>query len=527
MKARWHLAILGTIGCALPHAASAAENSWSMARERYVCYASGMTLQELGSAGVTVISHAPANRQYFQEAQQWGIKVCPYISLYKVAVPGKDNAWLSPNEAYPNNLPQEPFWKEVDASHHPEWFLRRDDGQIRRPFDIATYPVNFEQSCCNQRSLLEAYERGVRNVMELGAGGVFVDNVHPHPTCAGATLGLHAHDWPDKDNAECYKLALQRVHDAVKSYGQDRVVILNSDKVAEYASCGDGVMWESFIWRSPFAGEQAPLVTSRLWGPHSWEKLRAALPRWRPRAEQGPSIAPLTYLPDPSSEAENAFFAYAAARLADLDQWSATAARRRDILRRLYRIQTGPPLGEPVATGEVVYRPFQNAVVACNFSTETAEVRWPIPAALGTAPVDLYTMRTVPLVAGEGVLSLPPQSGRVIVARGEALDNLLREIEGQAVAARLRLQEKRPGSDASAPAPLMTQLQDLEARAGALRRTLPDAASSTTGAWRQALATLTKAATAMPMPAPADSFLAERLDNLTRHADCAAGLVAN
>ena len=39
----------------------------------------------------------------------------------------------------------------------------------------------FEQSCCNHRNLIEAYVRGVRNVMDLGAGGVFVDNVHPYP----------------------------------------------------------------------------------------------------------------------------------------------------------------------------------------------------------------------------------------------------------------------------------------------------------------------------------------------------------
>ena len=57
-------------------AAGAAD--WRMSDEQYSCYTSGMTLQELASGGVTVVSHTPATREYCGEAHQWGLKVCPY-----------------------------------------------------------------------------------------------------------------------------------------------------------------------------------------------------------------------------------------------------------------------------------------------------------------------------------------------------------------------------------------------------------------------------------------------------------------
>ena len=66
-----------------------------MAQERYSCTTSGMTLQELASGGVTVLSHTPATKQYCDEARKWGIKVCPYISLYKVIDSSKGNRQAS------------------------------------------------------------------------------------------------------------------------------------------------------------------------------------------------------------------------------------------------------------------------------------------------------------------------------------------------------------------------------------------------------------------------------------------------
>lgn len=513
----WRIVVIASCSLGIAHSASAADAPWSMAQERYSCYTSGMTLQELASGGVTVLSHTPPTKEYCDEARKWGIKACPYISLYKVIDLSK-----SPN------LEKEgtPFWHAVDASKHPEWFLRREDGQIRRPFDEANYDVGWEQSCCNHRSLMEAYAQGVRNLLDIGAGGVFVDNVHPYPDCFGAKLGLHDHDWPDKNNIECYKLALRGVYDAVKCYGQDRVVILNpGGPRTDYFPYGDCVMWESFVWRSPFDGDKAPLAKARRWDPTSWAELQTDLPAWRSLGEKGPSIAPLTYLPDPDTEAENAFFAYATARLAGLDQWTGTCVQRRDILRRLYRIQTGPAESEVLDAGGAAYRQFHNALIVCNHSAATVDLRASVPTALGPVVVELYDMRRVQVTEGHVVVSLPPESGRVFVSLADGLDNALREVEGQAVAARLHLEQQTDNRDAANTAALLKDLRRIEAQASSLRRSV-HGESFPTPLDREAIAALDRAASTVTNPIGNEPFLGERLENLRRHADLAWGLAA-
>jgi hypothetical protein len=515
------IVLLGTGSLAIVCPVVAAEKPWSMAQERYSCFTSGMTLQELASGGVTVISHTPPTKKYCDEAHRWGVKVCPYVSLYKVIDSRKADLMEDGMSTV-----KAPFWNRIDASKHPEWFLIREDGKTRRPFDEAKYPACLEQSCCNHRSLMDAYERGVRDVMDLGADGVFVDNVHPYPTCFGPKLGLHTHDWPEKNNVECYKMALRRVHDAVKSYGKSRVVILNSGGPSpEYVPYGDTLMWESFVWRSPFDGDKPPMVTTRRWEPRSWKELLAAYGRWRPLIEKGASIAPLTYLPNPESEAENAFYAYAVARLAGFDQWTGTVVRRRDILRRLYRVRTGEATSGLVEVGDAAYRQFQDALIVCNHSTQAVEVRVPLPPALRTTAVELFGVRKLPITDGHVVLSLPAESGRVIVSRADAIDNLLREVEGQALAARLHLDKKPADSGNSGTTALRTQLQDIGTRAAALRKNVRLAAFPT-AADCAALTTLGKTAAAPSPSLPSDAFLTERLENMRRHASLAARLVA-
>lgn len=441
------------------------DKKWSMSDETYSCTTSGMTLQELASGGVTVVSHTPATKEYCEEAHKWGLKVCPYVSLYKVidSTKGAD-------------LLREPFWKEVDASKHPEWYLRREDGEIRRPFEEVDYPAPFHQSCCNHRNLIEAYVRGVRNVMEVGADGVFVDNVHPYPKCYGPQLGLHAHDWPDKDNTECYKMALRKVYEAVKSYGPDRVVILNSGSPnSAYVGYGDSLMWESFIWRFGMAGDTGLPVKARRVAPRTWKDALTAYNRWKPFIEQGVSIAPLTYLPDKNTEDENAFFAYACAKLCGFEHWTATCAKRRDILRRLYHIRTGRPLTDLMDQGASAYRVFENALIVWNHSEETTEVT--IPLRTGPRPplIELFAMKETPLVDGKITLRLPPETGRILVPKTAALENLLREVEGQALAARLYVEKAVSERGVAPPTDLMEKLGYVQERAANCRKSIRDA----------------------------------------------------
>jgi hypothetical protein len=352
---------------------------------------------------------------------------------------------------------------------------------------------------------------------------VFVDNVHPYPKCFGPKLGLHTHDWPDKNNIECYKMALRRVHDAVKSYGKDNVVLLNTGaRSTEYADYGDCQMWESYCWRMPFDnGDKEPPVKGRRLGPRSLQEMKSIRQACAKLVERGVAVTALTYLPDPNCEPEHAFFAYASAKLAELDQWTATCEKRRDILRRLYRVRTGKATSDLVELGAgAAYRQFENALIVCNHATKPVEIKAPLPSSLRENAVELLEVRQLPTVEGTVALSLPAESGRVIVSRAAAFDNLLQEVQGQSLAARLHIEEKGSKSGTPDTATSMKELQDVESRAASLRKRVHDAAFPTS-ADCAAIADLDKAAAVVLPTSTSDAFLAERLDNMRRHAKLA------
>ena len=80
----WKNLVFVPVAIAMASIVRADDKKWSMSDETYSCYTSDMTLQELASGGVTVVSHTPATKEYCEEAHTWGLKVCPYVSLYKV-----------------------------------------------------------------------------------------------------------------------------------------------------------------------------------------------------------------------------------------------------------------------------------------------------------------------------------------------------------------------------------------------------------------------------------------------------------
>lgn len=517
--------LLGACSLAMIPSGGAARGG--MSQERYCLYdadtynsPTGMTLQELASAGVTVVTHIPATQAWINEAHQWGIKAMPYVSLYKVL----DSSQGDPVEDG-MHFSEHPFWKEVNVYNpqthvleYPEWLLIGPDGQVRRPFDDPNYPPYFQQSCCNHQSLINAYAQGVRNVMSLGADGVFVDNVHPSTTCYGATLGIHTHDWPYLNNAQCYKVALSNVYSAVKSYGVGKYVMLNPGGPAgQYLPYGDSTMWESFMWRNPYDGQPpGPPEQALRWDPYTFDQLKAEAAQYRPQGEQSPSVAPLTYLPSEITMQENAFYAYSWARLAGLDQWTCKGPCGRDIQRRLYRVQTGVAVSDLIETGGGAYRQFENALIATNPSSQTIQITMAVPSSMTGILFDLYNACELPpVVGGQITLTLPAESGRVIVSRGDGLDNLLREIEGQSLASKLHIEEQYAGDpDMTA---LLPTLEEIQSKAAELRATVHQT-SFPIGADRVTLSEMCQEIAALHTPPGSDEFLIERLGNLRNYA---------
>ncbi|MBN1942326.1 MAG: hypothetical protein JW849_03430 [Phycisphaerae bacterium] len=480
-----------------------------MSGERYSIFWSEMTFQELASAGVTVTSTIPPTQEHIDEAHRWGIKVCPYISLYKVIDTSKGD--LIDDEVL---VSQSPFWKAIDGytTGHPEWYLRKSDGTISRPFNNPSYPQPFQEASLNHQSLIDAYCQGVRNLMDMGADGVFVDNVCNNSTyCYGPQYG-YPHDWPELNNVQCYDIALQAVRTTMNSYG-NRIMFMNaggSPPPSQYTMYGDCVMWESFMWR-PGGARRSP---------YTWDELKSKAAQFKSVSD---SVTPLTYLPNAETVVEDAFLSYSWATLVGMDQWNATLPEwntglpaRRDIVRRLYRVNTGEATSDLIEVGDVAYRQFENALIVTNHSTEPVEFQIPVSSSMGSAVMELFDMCEMEVVDGQITLILPAESGRVIVSRAEGLDNLLREIEGQSLAARLYIEEQF--ADDPDMTALIEPLEEIEADAAALLTAVHETGFPL-GADHFTLIEVCNNAAALPTPDGTDAFLIERLDNLRNHAD--------
>ena len=416
------LAVTCLLGSAL---AALAQTSFT--QQVYAFELQGMTWQELAGAGVTYVTHVPATAQTAADAHRWGVKIMPYVSLYKVIDTRLDPGYL-----------KEPFWKEVDLAQHPDWALIRPDGKVRIPFDDPNYPKGIFQSCCNQPGIADAYVKGVEQVIATGADGVFVDNVHPYPRCYGPDLGLHQHLDPAKSNTEMYKLALMRVFRAVKAHGPAFMTMLNSGGPShDYESYGDTLMWESFVFRWPEATWKNHAVTCRT---HDWKAVVAAEKSWRDFTTAGGSIAPLTYLPVRELEQPHAYLAFVCAKLCNFQQWTCSVTERQDTIRQLYRTDLGSPAGPLENDGPVYFRRYAKGLVAGNSSTETVQVS--LPWVLRDSNVaDQYSGDLLTARDGKITVTLPSDCGRVYVTRDAYLANVLGEAASMAQSCALHLEQ--------------------------------------------------------------------------------------
>jgi hypothetical protein len=430
----------------------AAEGKWSLKDEVYACGTSGMTLEELASAGVTLLSHGPWGgegkspeqaKAFLEEAHRYGIRVIPYVTLYKVI----DSSQVT--DTY--HTKAHPFFKELDLVDHPEWALIDENGNIRRPFDAPTYRSGVHQSCTNVAGLAQAYVRGVKNVMEMGFDGVFVDNVHPYPTCYGPKFGKHEHIYPDKDNVFTYHLALKQVYDLVKQYGDDKVVMLNTGNGPSevYADCDDGTMVESYICTFVDKGRK------NRW--NSFGQIMDWARQYVDYMASGKGLVALSYMGWTGYPLkDDAFYCGACGKLSGFvwtanvwaTSWTTKPGDRagNDILRLLYRANLKNPLTEIKEKDGVTYRVFAGGIVAVNPGDSYLEMQLPAPDGF-TEVCDLYCGRIIPVIAGQITIRIPPESGRLYISPDAAFSSYLKECVVAARGVQQRLNQLRDNVD--------------------------------------------------------------------------------
>jgi Hypothetical glycosyl hydrolase family 15 len=366
--------------------------AWLVESETYAFSPKPNAWEALAASKVAFVTHCPVNREYFARLHALGIRAFPYVTFYQgfatrtyEGVNLKDHRDFIEVDAH-GNLRRTGFWESEDAK-------------------------NMYTICPAVAAYQDAMVAWVRRIMELGADGVFVDNLCSRQPCFGPKFGKHKHITDDPNQA--FALLLKRVRAVVKEYKPDGAVLGNSSDPPSLPHAFwkylDAEMLESYIctWVSKDRWFD--------WNTH-WHERDIAL---QPFLKAGKQIQALSYLGHtPYGVREDAFFCYASARLAGF-VWSGGLPLSDPDTAILYQIRLGPPLGPEQHEQDVYYRLFDRGLVALN-PNKQAPATFTLPASTPTILYDLFPAQPGKPAAGRRIelgparqLTIPAYSGRV------------------------------------------------------------------------------------------------------------------
>jgi len=339
---------------------------WLVDSESYAIGYDPNGWEALAASKVAFVTHCPINRDYFERVHALGVRAFPYITMYQ----GRADA----------------TYEGINLKDHPEFIEIDEGGNLRRTgFWESEDAKNMYTTCPNVPAYQDAMVEWVRRIMELGADGVFVDNLAHRAECFGSRLGKHEHLYEDQDHA--FAMLLGRVREVVKQYKTDGAVLGNSASPLslprEFWKFLDAEMLESYI---------CTWVSKERWfsWPDHWHKQGVDL---QPFVRAGKQIQALSYLGHtPYGVREDGFFCYASARLAGF-VWNGGRSLSDPDTAILYQIRLGKPLDDEREENGVFYRVFERGMVAVNPDREkpgAITVAAPIPA---TRLVDLAAVQ--------------------------------------------------------------------------------------------------------------------------------------
>lgn len=312
---------------------------WLVESETYAIGYKADEWDALAQSKVAFITHCPVNREFFARCHALGIRCFPYVTFY---------------QGFANTT-----YEGINLKDHPEFIEVDEEGNLKRTgFWESEDAKNMYTTCPNAQAYQDAMVAWVRRIMDLGADGVFVDNLCSRGPCYGPKFGKHQHVYEEQNHA--FAMLLKRVREVVKEYEPDGAVLGNSASPTSLPKAFwkylDAEMLESYIctWVS----------TDRWfdWTTH-WNKAGKDL---QPYVKAGKQIQALSYLGHtPYGIREDAFFCYASARLAGF-VWNGGLPLSHPDIADLYRIRLGKPLTEEREENGVHYRVFERGMVAVN-----------------------------------------------------------------------------------------------------------------------------------------------------------------
>jgi len=370
---------------------------WLVQSETYAFGNDPRAWQSLAASKVAFVTHCPVSRDYFDRVHALGIRAFPYVTFYQGFA----------TQTY----------EGVNLKDHPEFIEIDAQGNLKRTgFWESEDAKNMYTTCPAVPEYQEAMVAWVRRIMELGADGVFVDNLSTRVPCFGVKFGKHRH--VDDDPNHAFALLLKRVREVIRQYKTDGAVLGNSAAPLsiprEYWKYLDAEMLESYIctWVSKDRWFD--------WRGH-WHDQGVKL---QPFIRAGKQIQALSYLGHTGyGVREDAFFCYASARLAGF-VWNGGRPLSDPETAILYQIRLGPPLGPEQEQNGVFYRLFDRGLVALN-PDKTKPATLTLPESIPASRLyDLFASgpTTQPAtgrkgqfidITGSRQLTIPTYAGRV------------------------------------------------------------------------------------------------------------------
>ena len=312
---------------------------WLVDSESYAIGYDPSGWDALAASKVAFITHCPTNREFFQRCHALGIRCFPYVTFYQ------GDADRS--------------YEDLNLKDHPEYIEVDAQGNLTRTgFWESEDAKNMYTTCPNVQGYQDAMVAWVRKIMELGADGVFVDNLAHRQPCFGPKFGKHKHIYADQDHA--FAMLLKRVREVVHQYKPDGALLGNSaypiGLPLEFWKYLDADMMESYI---------TTWVSKERW--QDWLKFwHDQGVKLQPFMRAGKQIQALSYLGHtPYGIREDAFYCYASARLGGF-VWNGGLSLSNPETAILYQIRLGRPLGDERLENGVYYRVFERGFVALN-----------------------------------------------------------------------------------------------------------------------------------------------------------------
>jgi len=347
--------------------------------------------------GIPLLSHVPHSPDVFRLAHQHGIRAIPYVHFMCI---------------HTNYADQDVFYFE-----HPEILVKDEKGYWVHTRMDGSERLHRLRTCANSPSYWKLSLAYVKKMMDWGADGVFIDNAGHRVPCFGPKFNtlrnpefepyVHEHLFPNASHDYAWKRFLEAVRAVVKSYGEDKVVVLNSSIGDPWQSVGDCCMWESFIFSWAWEGRR-----------HTWSdvKKKAQANQWF--LDAGRRIVALSFLDPKRHDMKNdAFWAYACARLVDFILW---ADLSRTEVAFLNGVRLGKSLGPFQESQAFAHRFFENGLIALNDGPEDREVTLRVPQGFaGAQLLDLHDGRkALPLDKGAVTVKVPSKMARIYIAHG-------------------------------------------------------------------------------------------------------------